>query len=442
VPATISNQISFPTSDALADRCTRYREAESIWAQRACIFSPVLAIIAVPLVHHFLLWVMYLQPIPSGWQFTGAFRSKISLAAGLAVAAVPWVWWIGLKLDSTTRRHRMPSAVVLSLVATFTCCLALNSPRATWFFVEWVKPRTPNPSFARNTLFWEQRSFERRDNDQATENVGFIGSSQTYQGVDLNLLQRECKTLNCEKNTLAGFGPMQYPFLLNRIQEREFDTVVCHLSEFDFFREDSVPVNRLRWAASTQGVASLLATLSPQQKWANRGEMADLTFAAVVPLWRQRDHFRRTVFGYWWKKSDPPITEPEAETRLADASALSEAIGFLKQNIGHKDLVEANFESFEQFARNVHRQNIELIVLEGFVHPEARAAYDRDGLQKNTRKRLSEMAAENGFSYLNESQLPELTATDFADAYHVNEVGRQKLSAFLGSYLSQLTPSN
>ena len=48
---------------------------------------------------------------------------------------------------------------------------------------------------------------------------------------------------------------MQYPFLLERILERRFDVIVCQLSEFDFYREDVVPVSRLRWGAGERGLA-------------------------------------------------------------------------------------------------------------------------------------------------------------------------------------------
>lgn len=408
--------------------------AELVWARHACLGSPLLAFLIVPLVHRYLLYVLYLEPVDSSWQFAQAFQSKSALAVAIAVAALPWLWLCGLKIGAKLTQSRFPWAVLFAIGGVLSLSVALSTPRATWFFVEWTKIRTPNPSFARNTLFWEQRNFEEIGN--GATNVGLVGSSQTYQGFDLQQLHAECPQFTFEKNTLAGFGPMQYPFLADRLSERGFDIIVCQLSEFDFFREDFVPDNRLRWAASLDGTISVASTLTSDQQWANRGTLAEMTFASVVPLWRQRDHFRRTLFGYWWKKSDPPAASNHDTARLADAPGLEIAITYLKENVGHKSLVAANFKSFELFANRLQQQNVRMIVIEGLVHPQARAAYDTDDLQQKTRQRLITMAAEQNFQYFDQTQLPSFTAADFADAYHLNKTGRIRLSSFLASRLN------
>lgn len=392
---------------------------------------------ALPLAHRYLLHILYLQPVPETWQLTEALHSKPAIAVAVLLAACPWIWFASLRADRFIPDRTIPLAMILSVLLTIAVSFLLNTSRATWFFVEWTKVRTPNPSFARNTLFWEQRSFESEGSDSASTRVGLVGSSQTYQGFDLKRLHESCPDFAFEKNTLAGFGPMQYPFLWHRMQERKFDIIVCQLSEFDFFREDSIPVSRLRWASSASGVAAVADVLTTEQQWSGRSELADLSVAAAVPLWRQRDHFRRTVFGYWWKKSDPPSEEATTANRLADTPGLEEAIGYLKKNVGEKKLVDANFQSFRRFAEQARNSGVHLIVLEGHVHPDARSAYDVNGLQLSTRSRLKEMSAASGFEYHSSETQPAFQADDFSDAYHLNDQGQAKLSLYLASVLDQ-----
>ena len=123
--------------------------------------------------------------------------------------------------------------------------------------------------------------------------------------------------------------------------------------------------------------------------------------------------------------------------RLADAPAHEQAIEFLKKNVGEKELVEANFRSFQMFAELQKKQQARLVVLEGQVHPAARTAYDTDDLQQATRERLKAMAAETEFTYIANEQMPEFGSDDFADAYHLNATGRKKLSTFLSTVLNR-----
>lgn len=399
------------------------------------VISPFFAVVLVPVIHRYMMTILYLQLPAEGWDLSVAYRSKIALAAAVMLPAFIGMWWLGLKLQPFLDRRRVPLAALLSLIAIPICSLPFSSTRLTWFFVEWAIPRTPMPSFARNTLFWERRNFESIGKTGRSLTVGLVGSSQTNQGFDLQMLHDSLPNHEFEKNCLAGFGPMQYPFLLERLCERKFDVVVCQLSEFDFYREDVVPVSRLRWAAGSSGFNRLWSALTPVERFRNRGDLADIWFAARVPLWRNRDHFRRVAMDYWWKKSVPQSMVGNAEVVLAESADLKTAIDFLRKNVGRKELVEANFRSFERFARELRDREIQLIVIEGQVHPDARHAYDTDGLQKLTRTRLTSMAAAEDFRFLDQSQLPALTASDFADAYHLNDSGRSKLTHFLISRL-------
>jgi hypothetical protein len=324
-------------------------------------------------------------------------------------------------------------------------CAALEIPKVRWFFVEWAIPRTPLSSFARNTLFWEQRNFEQAG--KGTPHIGLVGSSQTYQGFDLELLSHSLPDCSFEKNCLAGFGPIQYAFHYRRIGERNHDVVVCQLSEFDFYREDSIPVSRLRWGANLEAVGTLCQNLSTRKIIDGRSDLADLITAAVYSPWRNREHFKRVFSQYWWNSLTTAAPATKTDTKdsqpsLAASPELIEAISFLKRNIGNKELVETNFKSFEAFAIRLKEEGKALIVIEGAVHPLARKAYDEHDFQTKTRNRLIEMSQRIGFHYSPSSRAGEMDESDFSDAYHLNEKGRRKLSLALVEILKMLFPGD
>ena len=215
----------------------------------------------------------------------------------------------------------LTSAAIFIVVAS----VAFSSNRLTWFFTEWAKLRTPNPSFARNTLFWEQRDFPEAGSRKIRPHLHAVGSSQINAVVDVDQLAQETGRY-VEKNALAGFGPIQYGYHWPRIVERKPDVIICWLSEFDFYREDAVPANRLRWAGDLRATATLMSQLSPLEAFENRGALADLAASSACPLWRHREHVHRTVCGYWWNVSKPrPGDDANA---LAPMAAFDKAIDY------------------------------------------------------------------------------------------------------------------
>ncbi len=427
------------------------RDAECRWAWRACIVSPLLGGLTWAFVAKYLLFVMYLKPVTTTFSVMEALRWKPALALGVLAFVAPWCWLVTVRTPRSTTR--LPWAALLSFIVVIGACLVLDRPRAKWFFVEWAIVRTPNPSFARNTLMWEQRKFERiGSHPESAPLVRLVGSSQIYQGADLDLLHAEVPAVTWEKNCLAGFGPMQYPWVLDVLFDPQPQMVVCWLSEFDFFREDQLPLNRLRWASTLNGVDRLSRSIDwplvnvdrrwqplsegrnwqtdPQDQSSLRSDYADLELAAALPLWRLRDHVRRTVFHYWQDVSRPSAAANVDGPQLAQSADMEYAQESLRNNVGRKQFVDTNFRAFEQFARALQDANVRLLVCEGSTHPDATAVYDPQ-FRSETRNRLQELAKTVGFQYLDESQLPAFTREDFADPYHLNQHGCSRFSAFL-----------
>jgi hypothetical protein len=304
---------------------------------------------------------------------------------------------------------------------------------------------------------WEQRNFERTpETNEHAALVRLVGSSQIYQGTDLRVLEKEAPGVHWEKNCLAGFGPLQYPWLEHVLVTPKPRLIVCWLSEFDFFREDALPVSRLRWSATWNGLRRLQIVLpeptldlrlrlqplgqgqnwstSVRDTWSLRGDLADLGLAATMPVWRLRDHFHRVLFHYWEDVSRPAIA---AEGPLLALSGdIEVARQSLRQNLGRKRFVEANFQAFARFARDLKPSNVQLLVCEGSTHPDATVVYDPE-FREETQNRLRTLSRELDFSYLDETVLPAFSVDDFADPYHLNEAARERFSEFLARVVSQ-----
>ena len=410
-------------------------------ARVACIIGPVLAVVLLPAIANGWRYVLFLTPPTSSFDWWRGFTYRPALALAGGIALVPWIWLAALELQrkcSFICTVTVPLAATLGLCGVATFCAVLQTPAATWYFVEWAKLRTPNPSFARNTLFWEQRAFEVEGVSQPRTRVGLVGSSQVYSGIDSRQLAADLPASRVEKNCLAGLGPMQYPVLINRVDERGFDQVVCMISEFDMFREDDVPLNRLRWAANFAGIRRLWSTLSVEERWKNRATLADLAFACYCPVWRLRDAFQRTLFGYWWDISRiAPPADGRSQSNLAISGDLEAARESVHRNVRRTAFVEVNFKCFRLFAEHLVKNQVTLVVLEGQLHPCAEGRVPA-GFRIETRCRMAEMAIAVGFIYLPQASLPALDQDDFADGYHLNGQGRSRLTVAVSRELRDL----
>ncbi|MBI3866660.1 MAG: hypothetical protein HY290_32670 [Planctomycetia bacterium] len=430
--SSISSSDHLPAEDIGPQPSAESLARERRFALWSCLAAPVLAAAILPVTSKYLLYAIYLTPAegPVSWEPRNFTRQALALSA--FIAAAPLVWLACLEIQrSILRLNRLPKlpwGALLAVAAVLGSAPLLTAPRVRWFFVEWCKIRTPNPSFARNTLFWEQRNFESAGSADGRPKIGLVGSSQVYAGFDLAQLAAGIPHSSVEKNCLAGFGPVQYPMLIGRLDERDFSAVVCMISAFDMFREDELPVNRLCWSANARGLQRLLSIMPNKTVWRERSGAGDLAFSCCCPMWRLREHFHRTSLEYWWDVSKPPErAAANGELVLAISVRLDEAKDSIRRNVQRTEYVDVNFDAFRLFARHLCDKGITLIVFEGQLHPDLEPIYPKK-FRTETVERMKEMAQSVGFDYVVREDLPPLNISDFADGYHVNEAGRQKLT--------------
>ena len=321
--------------------------------------------------------------------------------------------------------------------------LVLENPRAAWIFQEAVKARTPQLNFARNIVFVQQHlHLSKQDTAESSASglkIGLVGSSQTNLGVDSAQLSRQMNEAKVAKICLPGMVPLQYAALGRDIDAQNFDVVVCWLSEFDFFREQTLPTNRLRWCCDLANFQSLLSILSSKLIWKSRSDMADLAVATQVGIWQQRELFQMLAFRFWWRFDAETTIASKEEIQIgARLGNRKQGITNARKNIARTPLLETNFAAFRQFQKDVTVSGAQLIVLEGECHPDTMVAYDKT-FRPETRGRLKTLAADERFLFVEADERFDIKESDWSDAVHLNETGRSKLTSFLASFIKQQT---
>ena len=301
-------------------------------------------------------------------------------------------------------------------------------------FYEAAKFKTEQFSLARSVVFWRTEGLQQPSFEGKRSGILLMGSSQMNSAVDTQLLTERLGNMNTSKKTLPGFGIMEYLMALPDIAGYHPEVVVCMLSEFDAFREERLPVSRMRYFSHVENVRGLAEILPWRLMWKNRAEVADLSFASLIPLWRDRDLFRH-VFEGFWKNFFRQNGEAGGQSGDKQDDMLR-AVENLRREIRNTDLLESNFRSFHSFAEDLRRKGIALYVYEGRLYPFPTAVYP-SWYRIETRKRLKHMADELGFYYVSERDMPGFSEDDFEDAYHFNEKGRKKFSEFLADYIAK-----
>lgn len=411
------------------------RERERRIAKASLWMTPVLLVLGWLLAGRYWNSLLFLQ---SPNEFPGLLHSRIGLLGGIAAASIPCVWFASTrfsKLDKQPAAGIILTTIVVAILLVGS--VVLNHPKARFTLEEAVKARAPQLDFVRNIVFKQQQLRAAADQLPANQTrVALIGSSQINLGIDSESLKTQSGAEQVISVCMPGMVPIQYLALRDRLLDQKPTHVVCWLSEFDFFRETTLPTVRLRWCSAPPNVRQIAATLDAEQKLRNRSELADLFFASRVSIWQQRSLLQMALFRFcWpWDAQQQDIDEDEAAIG-GTLVGKDQGIDNIRRNIQRTPMVDSNFAAFELFASGFPTANTRLIVIEGESHPDAMKVYAPE-FRSETRKRLTELAAANSaVEYITAQQRPTFTESDWRDAVHLNAQGRQKLTRFVSQLI-------
>ena len=420
----VNVSLSISSSD-LARNAPASQEREFRWIAGLAVFAVVIAGLVAPWLRHWLPTLIHMQ-FPTGgtnWEWD----LKACLIAG-AVSLPLVLWALAIRLEFS-RRLLIPrwlpwlgAPSLVGLASFFS-----SHHKAQWYFLEAVKVRAEAYSYPRSMAFWQSeiQRFDAERKDDTKSQILFIGSSQMNFAVDAKQFAAARPDARIRKKTLPGFSASHYVLAERELDLRPNDLVVCWLSEFDFFREDELPANRLRTSSSLGSFPALLGSLGARCV-ANLEPLMDLFAASVLSAWRQRDLYRALSLNFWWRSN----TRSEAVFQRPEESDIERQGQNLIHSVRRGTLLDANFDSFKKFATQLRAKKVGLLVVEGQTHPISAKLYDPE-FREETRKRLRLMAERERFTYLDESVLPIFGSHDFADVYHLNSNACLRFTEFL-----------
>ncbi|MEZ6131824.1 MAG: hypothetical protein R3C59_24455 [Planctomycetaceae bacterium] len=429
-----------PEEVPLGNGACRVQALENQAVQLGIRLTPVLFVFGLLGAVRYGQTLLFLHPPRD---LSAAASSSLGLVFGFAITLVVPAWWLSLWLTQRCSRT-LQTTICLSIVglSILMTNLAFAHPRAGWIFQEAVKARAPQLDFARNIVSMQQRLGSAGSVAKAADTalrIGLIGSSQINLGVDSDQLSDDLQGAQVTKICLPGMVPLQYAALSQDIALQEFDIVVCWLSEFDFFREQTLPTSRLRWCCDHQNFGELRTMLEPRLLWGNRSDLADLAVATRVTVWQQRELFQMLAFRFWWPFDAVAVKATKEEVQVgARLANRKQGVANARKNIARTALLETNFAAFRNFRKHIMDSNARLIVLEGECHPQTMAAYDPD-FRIQTREWMRQLAVDHKFTFVEADQRFAIADSDWSDAVHLNESGRTKLTSFLSALIKHQT---
>jgi len=410
------------------------KQEQLLVGQMLCV-ALVIVVMSAPLFAAYGSYLINLK-LPEDLSYWHKLMSSGTLYAMILTVALAVIWVVGIRLDYAVRRslYHIPIAALLALLILIVLGFLFEQPRFQWFYLEAINVRVERYSYIHSIAYWKLNAMnEVREENK--KKIVFIGSSQVNIGVDEQYLAASLDQTSISKYVLPGFGIMQYLMIEPDLIRMHPNAVICWLSEFDVFREDEIPANRLRSFSSFSRSVDLFSVLQPHHIWINRAKLGDILMGAATPVWRDRDLERLLFFKFWWPAPTHAMTESLKGTSVRKKEIAAHIVS-LRRNIHRTSLLEANFKAFRRFAVLMHQKGIQLYVFEGGSNPEAMSSYDPVGsMHRETNKRFTKMAEETGFVYIPSSQMPVFVSNDFADAVHLNANAKKIFSRYLASYL-------
>lgn len=430
---TLRKNVEMTPDEILSTRINPERERATV--RQLSVVAAVIFTALVPLLVGFAPYLVNLEQ-PEHFSYWHILVSPLALSGIFVVLFIAVIWLASIRVDQTIRKGRFnhfPLAAVSALIILIGASLLVEQYRFQWFFLEAVKVRSEQYSYPRSLAFWKRDAMDEI-HDVAKRKIILLGSSQVNMAMDPIILSEHINKTSISKYALPGFGIMQYLMVAPYLLKMKPDAVVCWLSEFDTYREELLPSNRLRSFSSAEQFWALSGLLKQDQIWKNRSELMDIMMGAATPIWRDRDLLRRLAFKFWWRSRI--VVNQKPINTVVHQKKVDNHIENLKTSIQRTGLVEANFLAFDLFSRILIHNGISLYVFEGVTNPDATSRYDPDGnMRLDTRERFEKMAKATGFKYIRASKMPAFEVNDFADAVHLNARARERFSTYLASYL-------
>lgn len=278
----------------------------------------------------------------------------------------------------------------------------------------------------------------------SAKKVLFTGSSQMREGVDvsqLNVLlqERNAKAFNIG---ISGGEPMDILMLSDEILKSK-PTLLIYMPFFSSFYGGNYDYRKMKLYFNPSILPYIKKILGTRELLAQRAFVFDSYLGQIVPSLRYRMALKVTIGDYLKAVVTTRKIRSYHQQRLFAYKKSKPEEYFrnvLIKNSGRKKSYHTKYTQlekivFQEFLRKAHKQDVKLIVISGPCHPFYYKLHD-EYIMNEYRLFLTNTCAEDGTKCLLEQDLPQFDELDFIDFTHLNARGRDKMTTFLGDFIS------
>ncbi len=393
------------------------QQAERAFLRKAGWLFPVAGALATLAIGGpFWAWVAG-QPSAVSWDNLFSLRA---LAGALAGAAIPGVWWLGMRLK---RPGTWGALLALGLVAAAEATLRTPLVQTALWLA--ARPRLdPGQHFMREVCY--VRLEEAAGREGSAPAILLVGSSQMLHGVDDRLLRELVAPRPVVRRAMFGLTPLKALAMRTYLPFRAGDVCVWYLSELDFTNQDEFPFAWFRPYASWRTLPDVVGCMPMGVRIRHGRHLADYALAATAEGWRARDFLAKIAFRFTGRG---PVA--------AEAAGQTETAALAERARGELRFSESEWKAFRRLAAQAAGRGVELAVFEGDVAPGLQSP-ERAQAKADVRQQVSEFVRSGHGRYVSlAEQGLALSAGDWLDLTHLNAMGREKLTRRIAQELAQ-----
>lgn len=360
-----------------------------------------------------------------------------------------------------------PWAGALALVVLLVVVeWGLLGPSGPW---AWLRTQLPAVDPLERGLIDDRLALQRAAGlNTGHPRVVLVGTSRTNAAFQPELIESALTPpIDFLEMTHTRVFPHELRSMIDDVIAAEPDVVLTVLSELEFFTP--LKVVPLATGGSLSGLIELAMATGPTFVKENRQAFYRMLTVVFSDAYRYRGVLAKTIFDPWrrfpmaqgqassqaqtWPDlmadGEPMPLDPAAEAAIADA---------LREFYGSKDqIVDMQVQQLRSMRDGRHAQikmdmmdrcielllaeGIEVVIVEGSVHPESLALFDAAEGRKSFTAWANRAASQPGVHFLPHEQFGEFEPLDFRDLTHLNKRGATKFTLALYDWTArQLTP--
>jgi hypothetical protein len=347
------------------------------------------------------------------------------------------------------RWARLPWAGLIALLLLLAADRVVFGTSGAW---EYLRPDDPN-----SAAWWRIELKRLVAQPPEQPRLVVVGTSRVIDGFDVELARRLLPGAAIAKLGYPRFEPFALLALVPEIVASGADAVCLIASAQDTHRPlrlEPVPGSS---TASLAAVWELLRVTDWRFAVANRTALYRLVGTSALRLYRYRPDVRLTGLDTWGRfRLDPeriPDTHPRedpfrpvalwgAERHAVAPAALRSTFDLfpplsdpwnariqsgIVQEITRGPHVEVQMALLRRAVEKLREAGIEVVILEGVMHPAARDLYDTS-IRGEFLVFARELARDTGAHFVSTREMPLFAESDFYDLVHTNHRGAVKLT--------------